>query len=322
MDVLSKLSYTLIPSNNTAFSFIRGPQVNLESMYSFVSFAKRFGFNSIFQTYASAQLNVDIPLFYSFNRTVESLVEKPLGGLILLNSNLRYEASLINTIIRREQNRRSSTYITIGAFKSLRYNHQHAGNSFRLVLSSLENRLSFFKLRLQATNGSTGIFVGVESLRNQYGFFSQIIGRFLGKRLFTKTSKEDRLGFIHSTLGSLAFAHQGVSSKPYAHEKVSFTFSQPQVSKSFFKRYSKSHSIESHIISFDTHSNSLAEFTKIANQVNLPITSLYERNGSFRVFEGRLRKHYKAVTPIEDRRDFEVILSALVRKQGLFQWFS
>ncbi len=271
------------------------------------------------------QLNVDIPFFYGFNRTVQSLTEKPRSSFILLNTNLRYEASLINTILRREQNRRAISITTIGAFTSLRYFHKHEGNSFRDLIASIENRVPFFKTRLVANNGFTGIFVGVEALRGSYAHFFQKLARTLGKRFFTKTSKEDRLGFIHSTVGSIAFASHGITSqnvykKGTSAASVVFTFGQPTVSKSFYKRYLKN---SGYTISFSTHRDTFPECSKETINYNkmsyLPMTSLYERTGHVRTLEGRRRKHFKAVTPAFERRNLEVALSALARKQGLFQ---
>ncbi len=316
------LSHKLFPSNTSVFSFIVGSQLNLESVYAIVSFAKRLGFNTISQTYAPAQFNIDAPFLYSFNRTVQSLTEKPRSAVILLNTNIRYEASLISTIFRREQNRRATSFITMGSFTSLRYRHNHEGNSFRLLISSLENRVSFFKSRLVTTHGFTGIFVGVETLRSHYSRFLQKLARTLGKRLFTKTIKEDRLGFIHSTVGSLAFANQGILTENFnkkADSSTIFTFRQPTVSKSFYKRYLKN---SGYVVSFDTHIDSFSKASKENCTSYIPTTTIYERTGHLRALEGRRRKHFKAVSQVSERRNLEVTLSALARKQGLFQWFS
>ncbi len=294
-----------------------------------MSLAKRFGSNNIFQGYAPAQLNNDIPFFYSFNRKVQSLVEKPRGGLVLLNTNLRYEASLLNTILRREQNRRATSYVSVGAFSQLRYRHKHEGNSFRLLVASLENRLPYVKQRLLASNGSTGIFVGVETLRSNFAGFVQAVARSLGKLLFTKTSKEDRLGYVHSSIGSLAFAHQGISSQPYVNAEASafqFTFVKPAVSKSFYKRYIKNDTSLTSVVSFDTHVDSFSADSKVSqlnhSHIHFPVTSIYERTGHVRVLEGQIRKHFKALTPAADRRNLEVTFSALANVLGVSERFS
>lgn len=269
IDVLTNLAYRLLPSNNSAFSFVMGSQTNLESRYSVTSFSKRLGFNSIFQSYAPAQLNADIPFFYSFNRTVQSLSEKPRSNVILINTNLRYEASLINTVLRREQNRRAAMYISVGVFNTLRYQHKHEGNSSRILVASLENRVPFFKSELVSTNGvsltgsSFGIFVGVESLRSALGAFFQKASRLLGKRFFIKTANDDRLGYVHSSVGSLAFAYQGNlscnnDSAAFNAATTLFTFGQAPITKSFYTRYIKGDSRIKNVVSFDTHIESVS----------------------------------------------------------------
>lgn len=252
---------------------------------------------------------------------MQSLSDKPLGGLIVINSNLRYEASLVNTILRREQNRRATPYATIGAYQSLRYAHNHGGNSLRTLIAIIENRLPLLKHRVSSVNGSTGVFVGVEALRSVYAPFIQGYAYILGKQLYTKTQAGDRLGFVHSSVGSLAAAYLGFSSNGDADNSSRMTFGLPQTTKSFFKRYVEAGFRRIFSISFDTHLTSFGGI-KGKNGVaarHLPVTSLYERTGHFRTIENRMRKHFKVVTPPTNSRNIETVLSVLARKQGAFQ---
>lgn len=213
-----------------------GSHVNLERVYSLATFAKLRGTNEITQGYAPAHLQVDLPFFYSLNRSIQSFTENTLSGIVMIGANPRYEASLFNTRLRREQNRRGLSYLSIGSFASLRYAQVHQGNSYRTILAFRENRFSSVKSRLTAEL-PISFLLGVNSLRSQYALFLQQGVRALGKNFFVKTGQKDRLGYLHSSLGSLAFAHLGLVSKKVqlSEETTLFTVNQPSHSESFFK---------------------------------------------------------------------------------------
>lgn len=213
-----------------------GSQTNLERVYALSTFAKIRGTYAVYQDYAPAQLNLDLPSLYSLNFSVQNLAKVAISGLILIGANPRFEASLLNTALRREQFRRGFSYLTVGAFTSLRYAQTHQGNSYRTLFASLENRVAFVKSRL-ALQHPVGILLSINSLRNENASYLQKLVVSLGKFNFTKTAKSDRLGFLHSSVGSLAFAALGLSTKKRGNMQNStlFTVGQPAFSESFFR---------------------------------------------------------------------------------------
>lgn len=79
-------------------------------------------------------LNTDLPFFYSLNVSFASNTSafEKIGNIVFIATNLRYEASLLNNIIRREQTRRSFTIQTLGAFNpslTSQTGTSHIGNS-------------------------------------------------------------------------------------------------------------------------------------------------------------------------------------------------
>jgi len=111
----------------------------------------------------------------------------------------------------------------------------------------------------------------------------------LGKNFFIKTTKDNRLGYIHSSVGSLAFAHIGLSTKENNNAKalnihIGTSNIKKDISDSFFD------TIEKDFLIFDTH----FEFTNKANAYEVyPTTSLYERSGSLVSIDNICRKHIK-----------------------------
>ncbi len=304
LDTLQKVSFLDQLSNPNTLWFKVGSHTNLEIAYSIIAFAKRLGTSNIFQGVSPINIQVDAPFFFSLNRSVNLFMEGSFNSVFLIGTNLRYEASLLNTILRREQVQRSLSYVSIGAFGSLRYSHYHQGNSFRSLLSLLENRL--FKVKSFVAGMATPVILtGVERFRTTNAHFLQVLIRNLGKKFFVKTKNNDRLGWIHSSVGSLAFAYLGVKSPFISKEKSKkivslFTFFDSVSSHSFF---TKNKYVPDFFINFDTHSI-MANGT---SNVFIPLTSLYEREGYQYVAEGRIRKHSKAVSTVGQVRNLETV---------------
>lgn len=294
-----------------------GSLVNLERVYSAVSFAKILGSGTFLQGESPVQLHVEAPHFYGLNRTRDSFSDGSYKSLILVGTNLRYEASLLNTRLRREQQRRANTYYTVGVFNSLRYNHTHQGNSVRTLIAYLENRLSSVQSRRQLST-ATPILLGADSTRRANGATLQRLVSAIGKRRFTKTKSADRLGYVHSSVGSRSFAYLGLKSEFFDAENTSvapviYNVHQPSV-----KVRSQTGDQPAWRVSFDTHvvDNSVEQDNVLA------LTSLYEREGHLRNFEGRLRKHEVAVASSADTYSLEVMFNGAYWAQQDAAWYS
>jgi len=105
----------------------------------------------------------------------------------------------------------------------------------------------------------------------------QQIFRQLGKQFYVKGKTKDRLGFIHSSVGSLAFAHLGFSSKKSTATPVTFTVAQPDY------------------YAVSCIQNNSSPDSKI---VALQTKTLYEASGSLRAIQGQRRKHVKVVNSV------------------------
>jgi hypothetical protein len=213
--------------------------MNLEQVYITGTFIKILGITSLNQSYAPAQLNLDMPFFFSLNASIEGYTNSQLDGLLTVGANLRYEASLLNTIFRREQNQRGFSRVTIGAYNSLRYTQAHQGNSFRTLYSFIENRVTTIKAHL-TNKAPIAILLGVNNLRNNQSFYLQQLTYILGKQFFVKLGKKDRIGYIHSSVGSLAFAYLGFKAnttitKNDSSSKSFFVVGKPDYAESYFK---------------------------------------------------------------------------------------
>jgi len=203
-----------------------------------------------------------------------------MASVLQIGTNLRYEASLLNTLLRREQSRRGLSYITIAVTTSLRYAHTHQGNSLRSLFAIIENRSQMVK-DLFSQEKPLALFSGVNSLRNNQSIVMQQLLRQLGKQFYVKGKSKDRLGFIHSSIGSLAFAHLGFSSKKATTTAVTFTVGQPD---------------------YYAVSCTQKKFLSDNKITALQTKTLYESSGSLRAIQGQRRKHVKVINPVFTNR--------------------
>lgn len=328
IDISSRLSRNLYQAwENKTVHFIAPSRlavvveslIDVEGLYLLNTALKFYGGTDIQYGNHKMNINIDAPIFFNLNRSFDSL--ETLKGLILIGTNPRFEASLLNTSLRKQQLNRALPYLSVGAYAQLKFKYNHIGNSLKTLLNLIENKNSaatkFYNLE------NTSIIVGAENLKNKSSFLVQNMSKFLGKKLFVKTNKGDRLGLLHANVTSLAFANLGVSSgvRSVLHlsnvrdKKINNLFViQPHELAT--KKW-VSTSVYTHIIGLSTHKPANILCDRL-----LPIKNFYEKDGFLYNIEGRLRKFYKAVTAPTEARSLESFITALCRVQFLPQeWF-
>lgn len=301
-------------------SIILDSLVDLESLSIITQVLKTSGNTDIQYTSNKMLLNIDIPNFYLFNRKINNLED--LSGLLLIGLNTRFEASLLNTNIRKQQLKRDLFYASIGNYSPLNIQNTHLGVNVKTVLLVLENKLNLVKEFVNTKKSS--IFFGAEYLKSKNGVILQSLIRFLGKNFFVKNNNEERLGCIHANISSLSFATLGITAGVRANlnndlqrdKKINTLFViQPN---NFFSKKFISNSVSTHIFTFATHKP-----TNLISNRLIPLKSFYEKEGFLYNIEGRLRKFYKVVKAPKDARSLESIFLLLLRKEALNRdWIS
>jgi hypothetical protein len=182
--------------------------LDLESLYILNETMKFYGANTIEYGNSRTNINFDIPNFYTLNRKFSALNE--LNNLLMIGLNTRFESSLLNTSLRKQQISRDLSYITVGAYSDLKLKQNHLGLNPKTIISLISNKTNITKLLVNTKMPS--VFLGVEILKGKNGFILQNLSRFLAKRLFLKTKNEERLGYVHANTTSLIFNSLGISS--------------------------------------------------------------------------------------------------------------
>ena len=127
------------------------------------------------------------------------------------------------------------------------------------------------------------VLIGVNALRNSQGTFMQEIIRQVGKQFYVKSSGTDRLGFVHSSVGSLSFSHLGLSGKKFVAKASMFVVNQPDY-------YEVSATKQSYFLTAASKTN--------GEVVTLKGKTRYEFSGYLRSLQGQRRKHVKVINPV------------------------
>lgn len=309
--VTSHIEEIEIKDTSARMGAVIGPICDLQGIYFLNEFIKLLGQVDIQVGNVQPKHNFDYAFYYNFNRTIASL--NKLETLLIIGLNTRYEASLLNTILRKQQLQRALSYITIGAYSNLQLNQNHTGNSLRSLIAFSENRIKVIHNCYLSKNLS--IFYGFENTRIKNGFLIQNIIRFLGKKFFTKTKQGERLGIVHSNISTLNFAHLGISAgvrsplySNFEEDKEIATLFAVQMHNFSSKKWASSKEY-THTVGLVTNKTPI---TFPYDNV-VPIQSLYEKDGFSFNIEGRLRKFNKAVTAPKTARSLEVFTAALSR---------
>jgi len=270
---------------------ITGPFTDIEDSIAITNFAKVFNSGEIFYENFRMNINADNPSYYLLNRDISSFDKTT--ALLLIGTNPRYEASLLNTLLRKYQNRLASNYATIGAFNSLKLRQNHLGNSLRILNAFIENKTDLSTNFYNILN--TSIIFGAESSKHKSGGFQQNIIRFLGKKYLTKSKSGERLGILHQHVGSLNFLTLGLNTNV---RSLSYTNKKDIKIESLFTLHLKDlkkkwYSTEyyTHITAFSTHKN----LNYSADNI-MPVLSFYEKSGTVINAEGYVRKYNAVVS--------------------------
>ena len=146
--------------------------------------------------------------FHTFNSILDSL--ENIDTFLIINSNLRYEASILNTTLRSFKQNKDVSCITLGNYSPLGYFQNHVGNSLNSLMTLVQNKTStsphFYKGK------QISIVLGYENLKKMMSYFLQNLLRYLSKKTMRQTKMGSFFGILHADMGSLNFCYLGLQS--------------------------------------------------------------------------------------------------------------
>jgi len=285
---------------------ISGDLVNMETLYIFKEFFnKTLGSHNVESRSDHTYLNPDKRENYLFNSSINGIEEADF--ILLIGSNPRYEATILNARIRKSYLENKTKIISLNDVGDLTYPYEALNGNIENIKDIIEGKNKISSTIKEAKKPL--IIIGQSALRsNSAKYIFESIKSFLKKN--NKISKEwNSLNIISqdaSAVGSLDLGlYKTIDGsnevlKDLENHKFEIVYLLGQDSLKFKKQ-------NEFIIYQGSHGDKGAEIADII----LPGAAYTEQNGYFTNLEGKLQKAYKASYPPEYAKEDWLIINEL-----------
>ena len=279
-------------SDKKSFAGLVGQLVDLETAYAFKSFIKNT-FNSDLIDFRQKDILFDTSdeFNFRFNTSIQKIDE--CDFILLIGTNPRHEATIINTRIRKAVKNGCKVF-SIGDPGELHYNYKVIGNNISILDDLINGNISESKILKEAKNPA--IIIGESILKPEVAL--SITNSV--KSLLKNINKLDGFNILHqsaSSVGNLILGLQSNEIEKIYSSEVLYLLNADEIDPKKLKN--------KFVIYQGTHGG---ESSQIADVV-LPGAAYSEKNGSFVNLEGRVQKSFKASYPPGfAKEDWEIFL--------------
>ena len=310
--IFEKISET--PSDKIAG--ITGDMNNMETLFSIKEFFEKIIKSKNLDSRSDYfYVNSNERMNYVFNTKIEGLEESDL--ILLIGTNPRFEATILNSRIRKAYLKNKTKIYSVGDVGDLTYPYEVLENNTKLIKDIINNKNVMSEKIINSKKPT--IIIGQSILKMKSGIYIfEEIKKYLLKnsKISNDWNSLNVLSRNASTVG--AYDLDILSSKN--GENITFKKIQENQFKIIFLfgqddlKFKKS---KEFIIYIGSHGNKGAEIADII----LPGVAYTEQDGYFTNLEGKIQKAYKASYPPGDsKEDWKIIneLSALLKRKNLY----
>jgi NADH-quinone oxidoreductase subunit G len=282
---------------------ISGDLVNMETLHIFKEFFnKTLGSDNIESRSGHTYLNADKRENYLFNSSINGIEEADF--IMLIGSNPRYEATILNARIRKAYLLNKTKIISLNDVGDLTYPYEALDGSTENIKSIVEDNHNISKLIVNAKKPL--IILGQSAFKSDSAkFIFESFKSFLIKKnkINNEWNSLNNISENASTVGSLDLeiykTKDGSNEilKDLENNKFEIVYLLGQDSLKFKKK-------DEFIIYQGSHGDKGAEMADII----LPGAAYTEQDGYYTNLEGKLQKAYKASYPPEEaKEDWQII---------------
>jgi len=288
---------------------IVGDLSDLEMIYSFKSFFNSIGSNNIECRQDRIYINPEERINYIFNSSIKGIENSDL--ILLVGSNPRLEASILNARIRKTYLKNNTKIYSIGDPGDLTYPYEIIGSNTSIIKSIATGSHEIAE-KIKKSKKPI-IIIGESALYGEVGrYVFETLKKFLATNNFI-TKDWNALNILTqqaSRVGAIDLGFYSIS------EKDNFSFFDKLDNNLFkfiyllgvddinFKKEDK------FIVYQGSHGDKGAEIADIV----LPGAAYTEKNGLFVNLEGKIQNAYKASYPPGDAREDWKIIKDLSKK--------
>ncbi|OYY69009.1 NADH-quinone oxidoreductase subunit NuoG [Sphingomonas sp. 28-63-12] len=283
--------------SGSSVAAIAGDLVDCETMYA--AKALLSGMGSTLLEGRQTGMDYDVPSLAAVNFNTTIAGTERADVILLVGTNLRWEASLVNTRVRKAI-KRGARVFAIGAETDLTYKVEWLGNDLALL-----NKLPKVAMDAMKAADRPMIIVGGAALKNGHAAALKLAKTY-------KLVRDDWNGFnvVHmaaARMGGLMLGYAqagGIADIVAARPKLAFFLGADEVDFSKFAS------------SFKVYVGHHGDKGAAAADVVLPGASYAEKSGTWVNLEGRVQRGERAVFPPGDAREDWTIFRALSAAMG------
>ena len=276
----------------------------LKSMFLLSSYLKFHGGADILYGTEQFKQNLSFSFFHTLNSILDGIDQ--VECFLVINSNLRHEASILNTTIRNFKQNKDLIYVTIGNFSSLGYPQIHNGNSFSSFIALIQNKSAVIKYLYQKKQ--TSMIIGYENLKKNSSYFLQNLARYLSKKTIHQTKVGSFFGVLHSNIGSLNFCFLGlqsaIRSTIYSKQKTDCNGRVISYLHTIDLKKEKYNFQRSEILALHSHKTNMLTM----HTINLPVKLFFEKQSLTFDVNQVLRKSEQAISNITKKLNYSLFL--------------
>ena len=310
--IFEKISET--PSDKIAG--ITGDMNNMETLFSIKEFFEKIiKSKNLDSRYDDFYVNSTERMNYVFNTKIEGLEESDL--ILLIGTNPRFEATILNSRIRKAYLKNKTKIYSVGDVGDLTYPYEVLDNNTKLIKDIINNKNVMSEKIINSKKPT--IIIGQSILKMKSGIYIfEEIKKYLliNNKINNDWNSLNVLSLNASTVGAYDLDilssknGENITLKKIQENqfKIIFLFGQDDL------KFKKS---KEFIIYIGSHGNKGAEIADII----LPGVAYTEQDGYFTNLEGKIQKAYKASYPPGDSiEDWKIIneLSALLKRKNLY----
>ena len=312
----SVIKSKMISLKGKKMAAIIGNQVDCESIFLLRNLFKYFGSNNFLSSQNNANYKNIPRIAYCFNTTVSGIADSDL--CILVGTNPRIEASMLNTRIRKRYLKGEYKVFSIGPSIDLNYPYKDLGNNPQILEEIYNGKHSLSKI-LKKSKKPIIILGDNVFIRDDVSAILYIIYKLCIKYPFVQIKNDNFIwnGFnilnhAASRVGALDLNFFSSNSK-FNLEKI---YELSEKNKMDFIYLLGTDEIDTKnlkntfIVYQGHHGSDLIKYSDVI----LPGSTFTEKNSTYVNLEGRVQNTYKACNPPGNSKEDWKIISALSKK--------
>ena len=296
-----------------------GDMVNLENALGFKKLFSLLKSDNLEFREKKFYINSSEKINYIFNSTIKGIEDSDL--ILLVGTNPRYEATMVNARIRKVFAQRQVPIYSIGNPGDLTYNYEIIGDTTDDVMKILSNDSEFSKKIISSKKPI--IIIGESALELESGeYIFEGFKNFLKKN--NHINKEwNALNFLPQNASTVGLLDLNILSKDNEKKNSFFEKLDNSQFKLLYLLASDNLDIKKNnefIVYQGSHGDRGAEIADLI----LPSAAFTEQNGLYENLEGRVQECKKASYPIgealEDWKIFNLIFKSLGKNENILNF--